>query len=91
MIALKGYGQIPPALKKFFWDADFSQLTFPEHENYVLGKLMAYGDLASIHWILRTFDRGTVSRYFMKKGRYALDRKSYLFWEKVLRMDDLWR
>ena len=83
--------QIPPTLKKFFWDADFTKLTFPEHENYVLGKLMAYGDLASIHWILRSFDRGTVRRYLESKGKYALDKKSYLFWEKVLCMEDLWR
>jgi hypothetical protein len=66
-------------------------LKFPEHENYVLGKLMAYGDLASIHWVIRAFDRATISRYLEKKGMYALDRKSYLFWEKVLRMEDLWR
>ena len=83
--------QIPPAFRKFFWDADFAKLKFPEHENYVLGKLMAYGDLAAIHWIIRAFDRGLVSRYLEKKGTYALDRKSYLFWEKVLRMEDLWR
>ena len=83
--------QIPPAFKKFFWDADFAKLKFPEHENYVLGKLMAYGNLASIRWIIRAFDRGTISRYLEKKGTYALDRKSYLFWEKVLRMEDLWR
>ena len=82
--------QIPPAFKKFFWDTDFTKLKFPEHQNYVLGKLMAYGDLASIRWILRTFDHGTIRRYLEKKGEYTLDKKSYLFWNKVLRMEDLW-
>ena len=83
--------QIPPAFEKFFWDVDFAQLKFPDHENYVLGKLMLYGDIASIKWILRTFDRGAVSRYLETKGKWALNKKSYLFWEKVLRMGDLWR
>ena len=83
--------QIPPALRKFFWDADFAKLTFPDHQNYVLGKLMEYGDIASIKWIISTFDRGTISRYLETKGKVALDKKSYLFWEKVLRMADLWR
>ena len=45
---MKENRQIPPAFKKFFWDADFAKLKFPEHGNYVLGKLKAYGDLASI-------------------------------------------
>jgi hypothetical protein len=81
---------IPPAFKKFFWDADFAKLKFPEHENYVLGKLMAYGDGASIRWILRTFEHGIISRYFEKRGKYTLDKQSYQFWKKILRMEDLW-
>jgi len=91
MFSMNESRQIPPALKKFFWDADFVQLKLPDHQNYVLGKLMLYGDIASINWILRAFDPGTVSRYLETKGKYALDKKSYLFWEKVLRMGDLWR
>ena len=90
MFSMTENRQIPPALNKFFWDADFAQLKLPDHENYVLGKLMLYGDIASIKWILLTFDHGTVSRYLETKGKYALDRRSYLFWEKVLRMGDLW-
>ena len=88
---MKENRHIPPACRKFFWDADFSQLKFPEHENYVLGRLMQYGDIASIKWIILAFDRSTISRYLEKKGKVALDKKSYLFWEKVLRMEDLWR
>ena len=36
---MKENRQIPAAFKKFFWDADFAELRFPEHENYVLGML----------------------------------------------------
>jgi hypothetical protein len=82
---------VPPAFKKFFWDADFAKLKFPEHENYVLGKLMAYGDLASIKWILRTYEHGTISRYLEKRGKHTLGKQSFLFWRKILRMEDLWQ
>jgi len=81
---------IPPAFKKFFWDGDLAQIKFPEHENYVLGKLMLYGNLRSIQWILQTFDRGTISRYLQNRGMVALDKKSFLFWQKLVRMEDLW-
>ena len=83
--------EIPPAFRKFFWDADFSALRFPQHENYILGKLMMYGDLEVIRWVLHTMGRGRVEAYFSKRGERCLDRRSYLFWEKVLRMDDVWR
>jgi hypothetical protein len=83
--------EIPPSLTKFFWDADVSQLKFPEHQNYVLGKLMLYGDVPSIQWILRTFNQETVRRYIETKGERTLDKNSFRFWNKVLRMDDLWR
>jgi hypothetical protein len=87
---MNGNRQIPQAFKKFFWDADFAKLKFPEHRNYVLGKLMVYGDLDSIKWILDTFDRGTISRYLEKRGERTLDKKSYIFWTKILRMEELW-
>ncbi len=88
--AMDQHINIPPAFKKFFWDADFSKLKFPEHQNYVLGRLMAFGDLASIQWIIRSFDHDMVCRYLEKKGAYTLDRKSFLFWKNILEMDDLW-
>jgi hypothetical protein len=82
--------QIPQAFKKFFWDADFSKLSLPEHQNYILGKLMMYGDIESIQWILRTFDHTTVYGYLKKKGEHTLDKNSLRFWKKLMDMDDLW-
>ncbi len=81
---------IPPSLTKFFWDADISQLKFPEHQNHVLGKLKLYGDMESIRWILQTFSHDTIQRHIETKGTRTLDRISLQFWEKVIRMDDLW-
>lgn len=82
---------IPPAFKKFFWDSDFLKLKLPEHENYILNKLMIYGDIESIKWIIQNFDRGTVNTYLSTKGKFALDKKSYLFWNTITNMEDLWR
>ena len=82
---------IPHTLKKFFWDADFARLNIPEHRNYILGKLMLYGNMESMIWIIRNFDRGMIDTYLATKGKSVLDKKSYAFWSTITTMDKLWQ
>lgn len=51
---------------------------------------MQYGNLEAIKWILNNYEREYVVKYLTKKGKNTLDRKSYLFWEKLSSYNDLW-
>jgi hypothetical protein len=82
---------IPQTLKKFFWDSDFSRLNIPEHRNYILGKLMLYGNVESMIWIIRNFDRDIIGTYLSTKGKSVLDKKSYVLWSTISTMDELWQ
>lgn len=82
---------IPHTLKKYFWDSDFSRLNISEHSNYILGKLMLYGNVESMIWVIRNFDRSMITTYLSTKGKSALDKRSYAFWNTITTMDDLWR
>ena len=82
---------IPQTLKKFFWDSDFSRLNISEHRNYILGKLMLYGNLEAMLWIIKNFDRDIIGTYLSTKGKVVLDKKSYVFWNTITTMDELWQ
>ena len=87
---MKTLNALPQSFRMFFWDGDYDKLKFPEHENYVLQKLMMYGNLESIAWIMRNVDRETIGMYLARKGKNTLDRRSYQFWVAVHGMEDLW-
>ncbi len=82
--------EIAPNLLKYFWDCDKSKLDLNLHKNYILNRLMQYGNLEAIKWILNNYEREYVVKYLTKKGKNTLDRKSYLFWEKLSSYNDLW-
>ncbi|MGD8244421.1 MAG: hypothetical protein PVG25_11290 [Anaerolineae bacterium] len=35
---------LPDSLRRFFWDTDFGQLRVSEHQRYIIGRLLEYGD-----------------------------------------------
>jgi len=83
--------QVPYTLKKYFWDSDFTRLNISEHGNYILGKLMLYGNVESMMWVIRNFDRSMITTYLSTKGKSVLDKRSYAFWNTITTMDGLWR
>lgn len=83
--------ELTPNLLKYFWDCDKSKLEFNLHKSYILNRLMQYGNIEAIKWILNNYKREYVQNYLEKKGKSALDRKSFLFWEKISRFVDLWK
>lgn len=81
---------LTPNLLKYFWDCDKSKLDFNVYQSYILNRLMQYGNLEAIKWILNNYEREYVVNYLAKKGKNTLDRKSYLFWEKISKSAELW-
>lgn len=67
------------------------KLNIYKHENYILNKLMFYGDFESIKWIILNFNRNKISSLLLKQGKVSLDRKSFLFWSKITNMENLWQ
>ncbi|MFO7447767.1 MAG: hypothetical protein R6W90_15485 [Ignavibacteriaceae bacterium] len=82
---------LPVYTKKYFWDSDFNKLNLKEYENFILGRLMLYGDVKSIRFILKSYTRKKVESYFIKKGKFVLDRKSYNFWKILIDENTLWK
>lgn len=90
-IESKSMPKLTPNLLKYFWDCDKSKLDFDLHKGYILSRLMQLGDMDAIKWVLKNIEREYVVDYILRKGKNSLDRKSFLFWEKLCSDNDLWK
>jgi len=81
---------IPKEFKKYFWDCDFNKLDFIKNKNFILGKLLLFGDLDAIMFVLKNYERIEVSSFIDKKGAVILDKVSFNFWGKIVRHNELW-
>ncbi len=81
---------LPIEFKKYFWDCDFSNLDLIKNKNFILGRLLLFGDLNAIKYVIKYFNRTEVKDYIAKKGTFVLDTSSFGFWKKIVEYNDLW-
>jgi hypothetical protein len=54
--------RLPEFLRPLFWDTDFSQLRIPDHEPYIIERILELGDDQAICWVWRTFGPEAIAR-----------------------------
>ena len=45
----------PDYLRKYCWDSDWSLLSVTKHKSYFIERILEYGDLKSIKWLVKTY------------------------------------
>ena len=83
--------KLPIEFKKYFWDCDFNKLDIVKYKEYVINRLLSFGDLQAIHYIFSNFYRKEILQYLNSKGNNTLNRTNYLFWQKLVKYDELWQ
>jgi hypothetical protein len=74
--------ELPAFLKPYFWEVDFAHLRLPEHEVYVIERLVEYGDDQAIRWLRRTFAPESIARVVRRSRR--LSRNTANLWSLLL-------
>ena len=69
---------LPPFLKKYFWEVDFKTLDAKKHDAYIIERLLEYGDTDAVKWLLTTYHSKTIIRVL--KNSRSLSKKSAHFW-----------
>ncbi len=70
--------KIPKRIAKYFWDCDFKSLNWSEYSFFIAERILNFGDVVSIHWLVNKAGR----RFLVKvaeKSR-SLDEKTRNFW-----------
>lgn len=77
---------IEQGIKKYFWDADIKADEIQKHPDYVIIRLLEFGDPQSIKWLFRHFSENTIRRAIKK--RRGLSSKSIIFWKYFFNIKD---
>lgn len=61
---------LPDFLRPYFWEVDFSSVYLPDHETYVIERVLEYGHDQAIRWLNR-FPRQVIAEVVRKSRRIS--------------------
>ena len=73
-------GQVPRSLRRFFWDARLSDLSVDRHRDFILGRLLEFGDRQALRWLSHTFPRRAIVDFLSEYGPALLSKRAWVFW-----------
>lgn len=76
---------LPTYTHRFFWDIDPASLNVDDYRVYVIERLLEYGDLPSVEWMLATFPREAIVNVLQSSRR--LSALSANFWALYFDVD----
>ena len=48
-------GKLPSFLQKYFWDVDFSKVDKKTHSQFIVERILEFGDQKSVKWMINNF------------------------------------
>jgi hypothetical protein len=76
--------RLPRKLKRFFWEYDFSELSWEEDRDLVIDRILTRGDWDSIQWLLKRIGRSELRRWIEACRGRSLEPRQLRFWEVIL-------
>lgn len=73
---------MPVQFKPYFWDVDFNTLSLENNPQFVLKRLLDFGNLNAIKWVLKNFTKKDIANIILKSR--DLSPKTMNFWTKYL-------
>lgn len=75
-------GKLPKFLKPLFWEVDFRKLKFLKKPDFVIKRILEYGDERAIGWMMQNLNKTVIKDIICKtKG---LSPRSANYWAVVL-------
>ena len=75
---------LPSYVKKYFWEVDTKKLDPKKRPEYVIARILEYGDAAAVKWMLKTFDKRMIRDTL--KNRRGFSSKTANFWGAILKV-----
>lgn len=75
----------PYFLKKYFWDVNFDSLDSKRDQLYIITRLLEYGDIEAIRWLIKTVKPGKIKEIILQSRQ--LSPKTVNFWKLFFNLD----
>ena len=74
--------RLPGDLKKYFWDVDFEELSFEKYPRFIAERILNYGDLNEVRWLLSFTDKQFIKS--LVENSRNLNAKTRNYWKTML-------
>ena len=71
---------VPMNLRRFFWDVRLSTLSAEGHRDFILSRILEYGDRDASKWARRTYPRAELVAFLLGRGADILSKRAWHFW-----------
>lgn len=75
---------IPSYLKKYFWDVDTKKLDYKKNPEYVIGRILEYGNIRAVRWMFETFDKKKIREVI--ETRRGFSPRTVYFWKSFFNL-----
>jgi len=62
---------LPKFLEKYFWDTDFKKVDKEKHKAYIIAKVLEYGNLEAVRWLLRNYQTRSLIKILAKSRQFT--------------------
>lgn len=66
----------------YFWEVDPQKIDFDKHDQYVVERVLDWGNTQDINWTLKNFGKDKIAA--VVKKRRGLSKRTAVFWATVL-------
>ncbi len=73
---------LPQEFQRYFWDVSFDELTVEKYPGFIAERILNYGDLNAIKWLLSWADKRFI-RSLIENDR-NLNAKTKNYWQMML-------
>lgn len=69
---------IPVYIKPYFWEVDTKKLDPKKYPEYIIARILEYGNAKSVAWMVKMFDRKLIKKVIIRSR--VLSPRSANFW-----------
>ncbi len=74
-------------IARFFWDQDIASLNWEQHRNFIVRRLLQYGDLQSLRWLRSQIGDEGLRDWIVKRNGRGLDPRQIRYWALILNIN----
>ena len=79
-------GRLPEALRPLFWDCRFEAVSWTDHRDFVIGRILAHGLWPDIRWLRKEIGGKGVRDWLQRTHGRPLDARRLRYWQAMLRV-----
>ena len=73
---------LPIFLKKYFWEANFKDISIKKNDSYVISRILEHGDEKATRWLFENFKKSDIKKTLTEKR--GMSRRSSNYWGLIL-------